>query len=200
MTVFNPDGSLAEAAMPPKLHGSGPRGSITMADIRGAGGTASTGRRPPATPIPVPFPWGGRGPVTQVDLYDLNPLVTIVKALPAGPNPYGGEAPTMFSSGPLPLFTSSGLDVEILRFVPWSHRHSAASTSNAAEVYTMVEQAAELGQTTLQNRSGVEAFERYRAAVWRWATTPPPQPPNTAIRSGGLDDDRDVFNQLFGNP
>jgi hypothetical protein len=61
---------------------------------------ASSTRQPATHPVTSSaFPFGGRGPVTEVDLYDLNPLVTIVRSLPAGPSPFGGEAPTMFATG-----------------------------------------------------------------------------------------------------
>jgi hypothetical protein len=73
----------------------------------------------------------------------------------------------MFSAGDLPVITASGLDPAILRFVPWSHRHSAAAEGDAAVIYTLIEEAAALDQRTLQNRAGAEAWERYRSAVWR---------------------------------
>jgi hypothetical protein len=193
--------------LPPEvanLKGSGPRGAITQADIaraRGITSAAGPGRRLTPVLVPVPFPYG-RGPVTQVDLFDLNPLVTIVRTSSL-PSPYGGPAPTMFSAGDLPLFTASGVDPTILRFVPWSHRHSAATTGDIGVVFAMVEDAEELPADVrgrLQNRAGVEAFERYKASVWRWAVAPPPQPPNPAGKRVSPDDDRDVFNQRFGNP
>jgi hypothetical protein len=98
-----------------RITGSGPRGQITVADIRAvAGGRA---RRPPVTLRPVRFPWGF-GPALDVDLYSLNPLMDVVMQLPGQPNPNGGERPTAFSTGDLPLFTTGGVDVELLRWVP----------------------------------------------------------------------------------
>lgn len=174
--MFNPDGSVAEDFMPPKLVGSGPKGTVTARDIQAARGITSAagpGRRPPTLLRPVPFPWGRPGPAVPIDLYDLNPYVTIVRSLPAGDG-ITGEPPSMFSAGDLPIITASGVDPALLRFVPWSHRHSAAATGDRGEVFTMIEQAAELDQDTLQNRAGTERLEAYRQAVWAWATMPPP--------------------------
>jgi hypothetical protein len=165
------------ADMPPRIRGTGPRGAITSQDIRGAGGvaTGTRGRRPTALLRPTPFPWGGTqaGPTIDIDIFDLNPYVTLVRQLPAADG-ISGEPPSMFSAGDLPIITASGLDPELLRWIPWTHRNSAAASGNPAEIYTMIEEADALSQEVLQNRQGVEAFQRYRAAVWAWATKPPP--------------------------
>jgi hypothetical protein len=157
-----------------RLTGSGPHGAITVADIRAAvpGGI----RRPPATPVPTPFPWS-RGPTLQIDRYSLRPLTDIVRQLPGQPNPHGGPEPTMFSTGDLPLFTTSGVEVDLLRWVPWTHRNSAAAAPDRATVYQMIEDAdlLQVDPRAMQNTQGTEAFQRYRAAVWRWATAAPPR-------------------------
>jgi hypothetical protein len=190
------------AGMPAKIMSTGPRGAITTRDIasgRMAVGDSARAGRPPTTPEPMSFPFGGRGPTFEVDRYDLNPLVSYVRLLGTG-SPYGGPAPTMFSSGDLPIFTASGVDPELLRWVAWPLRHSAASTSDQASVYRMAQPDAGLDDRGLQNHDGAAAFESYKAAVWRWATAPAPQPPNPAGKSVGLDDDRDVFDWLFRHP
>jgi hypothetical protein len=173
--IFLPDGSVAEDAMPPKITGTGIRGAITSADIGRAGGiaTSSPGRRPPTLLRATPFPWGRPGPVLDIDLFDLNPYVSIVRQLPAADG-ITGEPPTMFAAGDLPIITASGVDPALLAHVPWTHRNSAATTGDVGVVYTLIEEAEALDQNTLQTRAGVEAFERYRAAVWAWATKPPP--------------------------
>jgi hypothetical protein len=161
------------AEMPPRIHGSGLRGAITSQDIRGAGGIAtSSTRRPPTLLRPTTFPWG-RGPVVDIDLFDLNPYVTLVRQLPAGDG-ITGEPPTFFSAGDLPIITASGVDPSLLAFIPWTHRHSGATVGNPAHIYTLIEEAEALDQNTLQTRAGVEAFNRYRSAVYAWATKPPP--------------------------
>jgi hypothetical protein len=59
-------------------------------------------------------------------------------------------APSMFAAGDLPVFTASGVDVDVLRFVPWTDRHSVATTANRAEVFQMVQDADRLARDTLQ--------------------------------------------------
>ena len=188
--------------MPPNIIRRGPRGAVTAREIASGsmaiGGSARAGR-PTATPEPMSFPFGGRGPTFEVDRFDLNPLVTYVRLLGTG-SPYGGPAPMMFSSGDLPIFTASGVDPELLQWVAWPLRHSAAATPNQAIVYRMAQPDADLDHRGLQNHDGAAAFESYKTAVWRWATAPPPQPPNPGGRRSAPDDHGDAYDWLFHNP
>jgi hypothetical protein len=145
----------------PDIKGTGPSGAITAQDIaraRNAARMASipgAGRRPPVTPVPTPYPWGGRGPSFDIDLFDANPLVSLVRKLPAADGILG-DPPTMFSAGDLPVITASGVDPELLRWVPWTHRHSAATTPDRSDAQQMIEEADQLVIDTrsLQNRRG----------------------------------------------
>ena len=62
----------------------------------------------------------------------------------------------MFAAGDLPIFTALGVEVDVLRFVPWRHRQSAATTADRAEVFQMVEEADRLARNTLQSRPASE--------------------------------------------
>jgi hypothetical protein len=55
-------------------------------------------------------------------------------------------------------------------------RHSAAATPDRGLVFQLIEEADVLDedQPSLQNIQGYEAFQRYRAAVWRFATAQKP--------------------------
>ena len=87
-------------------------------------------------------------------------------------------APSMFSSGDgkLPAYTASGADVDVLRAVAWTVRHSAAMTSSSALLFAMVEASADPDDDPqrLQTPEGAAARRAYVAKMWRWATSPAP--------------------------
>ena len=128
-------------------------------------------RRPPVKLEVVPNPWGGRGPTAEVNRYALNPLLDFLKATMSRPSLSTEPAPTMFSAGDLPIFTASGVDVDVLRWCHWSVRHSAAMTANAAHVWQMIE---DPDNERWQSSDGTLALQEYAARMWKWAVTPAP--------------------------
>ncbi len=57
------------------------------------------------------------------------------------------RAPKLFDAGDLPLMTASGVDVDVLRRVPWQARPAVARAKTHAEVYDLVTKySGELGQ------------------------------------------------------
>jgi hypothetical protein len=86
----------------------------------------------------------------------------------------------MFAAGPLPRFTASGLDVSVLRFVPWRVRHSAAFHSDRAYVLQLVELADSLTGSVLDGSDledmattiGREHLAQYFEKIITWANTP----------------------------
>jgi hypothetical protein len=141
--------------------------------------------RPEPVLEPMPLELAGRHQDVLVGRYALRPGVDFVKAvMPEATFP--GEAPEMFSTGVLPVFTASGIDPELLRNVRWTLRHAAAMSSSRALVLQMIE----TGDANLQTREGQDALTSYFAEVWRWATTPPPTEPTD-------DEAASLFGNLF---
>ncbi len=57
------------------------------------------------------------------------------------------NAPKLFDAGDLPLMTASGVDVDVLRRVPWQARPAVARAKTHAEVYELVTKySGDLGQ------------------------------------------------------
>jgi hypothetical protein len=175
----NPDGSIEQdpTELPPEiaeLKGTGPRNAITVADLararQAAGGSARPGGRPPVTLEPVAYPFGGQGPTFMINRYSLNPLIDFARQLPGGLP--AADPPRMFSAGDLPIITASGVDPELLRWMPWYLRHAAATTDNPAHIYHLLEDVS--GAGALQTRAASDAWERYRSEVVRWLTAPTP--------------------------
>jgi hypothetical protein len=79
-------------------------------------------------------------------------------------------APQMFSTGDLPLFAASGVDVDVLRWVPYWARHSAAMMTDPGRVWAMVE-TDDPDKFTIPE--GEAAWRSYLGRAWRWAITPP---------------------------
>jgi hypothetical protein len=145
---------------------------------RDTGGTvwnaAINARRPSPVLEPPPASWGyGNG--VKIDRYDLNPGLTFVKAILPGVT-FVGAPPTMFSSGDLPIFTASGIDPELLLWVPWKLRHTAALTESRGRVLALVEEGDDPEPHRLQTRDGRFALRDYVSRMYQWAVTPPPQP------------------------
>jgi hypothetical protein len=163
--------------LPPQIRGTGPRGAITQRDLQAARMAAGSGpgNRPPVTLEPLDFPFGARGgPTLDVDRYSLNPLYDYVRQLPAGDG-IQGEPPRMFGGGSrdLPLITASGLDPNLLCWIPWFARHAAAA-ADATTVYVMIEDAEFLDPTAIKSHHGGTAWQEYVSRVWKWATAPKP--------------------------
>jgi hypothetical protein len=105
---------------------------------------------------------------TPVDRYSLNPGGDYYAEIP-------GPAPEMFSTGPLPLVTASGVDPGVLRWVAWQLRTSAAYAETRGQVLGFIELSA-LGDpdgfeghvTTL----GGEELKRYWGRIATWVATP----------------------------
>jgi hypothetical protein len=135
-----------------KVTGTGAGGRITVSDVVAAadrqgtssddavyaslfGSTAPAGSRPVAAAGPVPVISSQRSSVfaghvtVTLDPYGCSPLVDDVRQ--ASPIAYAAatreaQAPTLFESGDLPLFTTSGIDPQLLLRLPWQARHPAA--------------------------------------------------------------------------
>lgn len=128
------------------------------------------GRRPPRTMQLIAAPFGGRGPAAEVDAFSERPLVDFLTATQSRPSLTNEPAPEMFSSGTLPPFTSSGVEVELLCWIHWRMRHAAAATPDRALVYLMAE-AGEDGEA-YTTPEGEAAWRGYVSRVWRWAIAP----------------------------
>src|SRR5829696_5030032 len=87
---------------------------------------------------------------------------------------FPAPAPQMFSSGPLPRFTSSGVDPEALWWVPWKLRHSAAYTPHRSRVLKMIEESEGL-EDKLQSPDGRAALREYVERAREWALAAPPE-------------------------
>jgi hypothetical protein len=158
----------------PRLRGSGPRGAVTAADLAAARqvttGGIRPGSRPPFSPVLTAYPFAGRGPAFEIDKYSVNPLYDFVKQLPGGAP--AGNPPQMFFAGDLPLLTASGVGPELLRWVPWWFRNSAATTRDVGIIYAMLE-GGDPDDNTLQNQPGANAWTDYKSAVIAWVLKPP---------------------------
>jgi hypothetical protein len=121
----------------------------------------------------MPFPFGARGgPTLDVDRHSLNPLLDYLKQLPAADGMGAGEpAPKMFAGGTrdLPLVTASGLDPQLLRWLPWFARYAAAA-ADATTVYVMLEDADVISPTEIKSRHAHDQWTAYLSRMWRWAT------------------------------
>jgi hypothetical protein len=129
----------------------------------------------PAEPLePLPLEFAGRHQDILVNRYSLTPGPDYVRQLMPGAT-FATAPPQMFTSGPLPIITGSGLDPDLLRNVPWRLRHSAALSPSRAHVLQIIE----TGDEHLQTREGHDALRAYMGEVRRWAATPPPPEPLT---------------------
>jgi hypothetical protein len=108
--------SLAQG-LPPDLRAAASRRSAPVNALRASGG------RFPA-PRPEEVSGGAQGEAGAARL--------------AAAHRRGGE-PTLFSSGDLPPFTTSGIPVEALLEVPWQARHPLATAATAREAYEIVD-------------------------------------------------------------
>ena len=127
--------------------------------------------RPPVILEEMASPWG-RGPSAMVNRYSLNPVLDWLKSTFERPSLTEDPAPTMFASGSgdLPVFTASGADPDLLRWVHWGARHTAAQTTNAGLVYALIEASAEGADPAwLQTPEGRRAYADYVGRMWRWA-------------------------------
>jgi hypothetical protein len=149
--------------------------------------TSWNANRPEPMLEPLPLELAGRHQDVLVGRYALRPAVDFVKAVMPEAT-FLGEAPEMFSTGVLPVFTASGIDPELLRNVRWTLRHAAAMSASRALVLQMIE----TGDANLQTREGHEALTTHFGEVWRWATTPPTQPTDDEAQS--------LFSTLFPPP
>ena len=123
-TVIDPDLSVDDMIMQHRMA----RGTVDSSSITAASGirvSAASGL-PAGGPPQILERSAGRwlGNQVNVDRYAANPGGDYYSALiPGLSNP-----PTMFATGDLPIMTASGVDPAMLRWVPWTIRHSAART------------------------------------------------------------------------
>lgn len=121
--------------------GTGAGGRISLKDVRAAAGLRPGGTAPraeaPARRLPVQVA-SQFSPQRQVmlDVYGPNPVVEDARLLGLAGS---GAAPTLFSDGELPPFTSSGVDPRELRKVPWYARHALAAAPSAGIVLGALE-------------------------------------------------------------
>jgi hypothetical protein len=122
--VIDPDLSVDDMIMQHRMA----RGTVDSSSITAASGirvSAASGL-PAGGPPQILERSAGRwlGNQVNVDRYAANPGGDYYSALiPGLSNP-----PTMFATGDLPIMTASGVDPAMLRWAPWTIRHSAART------------------------------------------------------------------------
>lgn len=140
----------------------------------------------------MPCPWG-LGPAAEVDRHSLNPLLDWLRATRDRETLTTGEPPpTMFSTGDLPTFIASGLDVDLLRWCHWAARHTAAQTTDPGTVYRIVEDTAagliaplinDNDPQSINTPDGRRSLSDYSGRMFRWAIVglqPAPSAPVTA--------------------
>jgi hypothetical protein len=133
--------------------------------------------RPPVVLEPTQ-PFGTRTGAAMVDRYAKNPILDYLNKAYDRASYSTDPVPTMWSSGDYPPFCASGLDVSLLAWVPWYCRHSAALSVDRSLALRMAEDPEPYG---LNTQAGLDAFDRYRQEMWRWATVVPnAQPEFTA--------------------
>jgi hypothetical protein len=81
----------------------------------------------------------------------------------------------MWSVGDYPLFTASGLPVEMLAWCAWRLRHAAAMSPDRSYVLHVVKesQTDELDADRLQTDAGRFALSTYFRRAWQWASVTP---------------------------
>jgi hypothetical protein len=133
----------------------------------------------------MPSRWVGmHHPHIKVDRFSLTPGGDFVRQLLPG-GKFVGPEPQMFSSGPLPAFTASGVEPSVLRRCRWSLRHSMAYTPSRAAALAMIEEGDDL-EDRLQTDIGAGALQDYFLRCREWAITPP-------ARELSLEDLQQVF-------
>jgi hypothetical protein len=124
-------------------------------------------------------------PLLEIETQNRPNLVNLAKS--------EAPAPTMWATGDLPPFTVSGLDPEMLRYVPWQARHAAAAEPDKAKVLKMIENNPETveQETTLQEHEGLAA---YRQRMQRWLAG------HDKPKDSGLTEaeEEDLYQKIFG--
>jgi hypothetical protein len=98
-------------------------------------------------------------PLLEIETRNRPNLVEIAKT--------EAPVPTMWATGDLPPFTASGIDPEMLRYVPWQARHAAAAEPDKAKVLGMIDNfqgAAEQDIIEVEH----EGLAAYRVRMQRW--------------------------------
>lgn len=106
----------------------------------------------------------------RVDPWARNPLVDDIRQ--ADPDLHRaasseGPAPTLFQTGDLPIFITSGTDPAVLLRLPWQARHAAAAAA-AAELTTLLEQYANQPAGAAYAFADHPGNREYRARVHDW--------------------------------
>jgi hypothetical protein len=129
--------------------------------------------RPPTMIEPAPQTYFPTGTAITLDRYARNPAVDFFTQVMPGADL--GPAPTMFALGDLPVITGSGLDPQVLLFVPWFLRHSAAIATNRSTVMVMIEEGAtgDPDLDRLQNDGGREQLQAYFLRADEWVRAKP---------------------------
>jgi hypothetical protein len=174
--VIDPDLSVDDLIMQHRLEkGTADPSSITAATAasRGAYAAASVGG-PPSIKEPPPSRFFPISNGITIDRYALNPASDFYHQLLAGSS-FVGSTPEMFGSGPLPPFTASGLDSSMLRWVPWTHRHSAAMNESRGHVLMIVQQglAGAIDPEDMQSAEGRELWRDYMSRITGWVQAVP---------------------------
>jgi hypothetical protein len=106
---------------------------------------------------------------TPVDRFSLNPGGDYYAEIP-------GTAPTMFAGGrDLPIITGSGVDPNVLRWVAWPIRTTAAFAESRAHVAQLIELSLDgdpEGFWELVSVEGRTTLENYWGRIAMWVQTP----------------------------
>jgi hypothetical protein len=171
--VIDPDLSVDDLIMQHRMD----QGQIAPSSITASSGirvTAAAAGGAPAAVFEQPpsriFPISNG---IQLDRYSANPGREFYTQLLAGSTL--GAAPEMFGTGPLPPFTASGIDPAQLRWVPWTHRHTAAVAESRSTVLLLVEAGLQgiLDPEVDQSADGLALWKDYMGRVAGWVQAQP---------------------------
>jgi hypothetical protein len=138
---------------------------------------------PPSIQEPPPSRFFPISHGITINRYSLNPARDFYSQLLSGVATLVGDPPSMFGSGDLPVFTASGLDPSMLRWVDWAHRHSAAVAETRSQVLLLIEQglAGAVTVDDFQSAEGVALWGAYWQRVTAWVQTVPPDETTASI-------------------
>jgi hypothetical protein len=173
MTVIDPDLSVDDLLMQYRMERGGidPNSITAASDVRvtaaAGGGPLAVYEQPPSRIFPI-----ANG--IQLNRYSDNPGREFYTQFLAG-STLVGSAPEMFGAGPLPPFTASGIDPAQLRWVPWTHRHTAAVAEARSTVLLLVEAGLQgvLDPEDQQSPDGHALWTDYMQRIAGWVQTQP---------------------------
>lgn len=143
----------------------------------------------------VTLPSGTR---VVVDPWAANPVVEGYRAL--NPATYAaalldGPPPTLFESGDLPPFTTSGVDVQVLPLLPFAVRHHAATTESRGTILQLVEDFGKDASGSVDS----EGLSAYLLRVSDWLMGRHVQrPASPTAETDATDPNSPVYQSIFG--